>query len=234
MSLGNDGTYLVAGCKPWNRRVFDESIRTLPGDWHWVGAREELTAEAVDAHDPRYIFFMHWSWKVPAAIVARRECVNFHMTDLPFGRGGSPLQNLILRGHRATRLSAFRMTDEIDAGPVYLKEDLSLDGTAREILERASRLSAAMIERIVRERPQPRPQHGEVVAFRRRRPEQSELPVDLGSAERVYDFIRMLDCDGYPAAFVDRGDVRLELRNARLDGDTVQAEATLIPRKEDA
>ncbi len=25
------------------------------------------------------------------------ECVCFHMTDVPYGRGGSPLQNLIIR-----------------------------------------------------------------------------------------------------------------------------------------
>jgi hypothetical protein len=55
------------------------------------------------------------------------------MTDVPFGRGGSPLQNLIVRGRRETKLTALRMSREFDAGPVYMKEPLSLEGGAEEI-----------------------------------------------------------------------------------------------------
>ena len=67
------------------------------------------------------------------------------MTDLPYGRGGSPLQNLIIRGGKTTKLFAFRMTEEFDARPNYLKRNLSLEGTAREIFIRANYLSAKMI-----------------------------------------------------------------------------------------
>jgi len=224
--------YLVAGCKPWNREVYERSIRDLPGRWHYAGSKEQLGAEAVDALHPRYIFFLHWSWKVPQEIVDRHECIAFHMTDLPYGRGGSPLQNLIVRGHRETRLSAFRMSHEIDAGPIYLKEDLCLEGTAREIYERATVLSARMVGRIVRDQPQPVPQEGEVVAFKRRTREDSEIPADLRSPERIYDFIRMLDCEGYPPAFVERHGFRFEFRNARLDDGRLEAGVTVVPREE--
>jgi methionyl-tRNA formyltransferase len=44
------------------------------------------------------------------------------MTDLPFGRGGSPLQNLISRKIYNTKLSAIRVVKELDAGPVFLKK----------------------------------------------------------------------------------------------------------------
>ena len=91
-------TYLVLGCKAWNRRVFDQSLKNLPGQWHYIGAVDALSQKLVSALAPRYIFVLHWSWKVPDEIVAAFECVCFHMTDVPFGRGGSPLQNLIIRG----------------------------------------------------------------------------------------------------------------------------------------
>ena len=42
------------------------------------------------------------------------------MTDLPFGRGGSPLQNLIVRGYKETMLSAIKCVGEVDAGPIYI------------------------------------------------------------------------------------------------------------------
>ena len=61
------------------------------------------------------------------------------MTDLPYGRGGSPLQNLIIRGHKKTKISALRMVNELDAGPIYFKRSLSLNGNAQKIYSSCSK-----------------------------------------------------------------------------------------------
>lgn len=227
-SSADSPVYLVAGCKPWNRRVFDDKLRALPGDWRYVGAREELTPALVAALRPRFVFFLHWSWIVPAEILAAAECVCFHMTDVPYGRGGSPLQNLIARGHRETRLSALRMTAELDAGPVYLKAPLSLEGGAEEIFIRAAELSADLAATIARLRPEPQPQVGEPVVFKRRRPEESRVPALPGLAE-LHDFIRMLDADGYPRAFLEHAGFRYEFsRVSRHDG-RLRADVVITP-----
>ena len=214
-------TYVVAGCKPWNLRVYEESIRKFPGEWHYIGDPKEFTLERVQTLAPRYIFFLHWSWKVPEEILERFECVCFHMTDLPYGRGGSPLQNLIVRGHKETQLTALRMSREFDAGPVYFKEPLSLAGTAEEILVRAGHLSANMIQQMIEKELKPTPQQGEAVVFKRRKPEESEIR-NPASLEELYDFIRMLDAEGYPRAFLDCGGFRFEFDRAVLyDGRIV-------------
>ncbi len=220
--------YLVVGCKPWNRRIFDEQLRALPGEWSFVGTREELTVEAVERLQPRYVFFLHWSWKVPEEMIARHECVCFHMTDVPYGRGGSPLQNLIVRGHRETKLTALRMTAEFDAGPVYLKEALSLEGGAEEIFLRASRVSAAMIRRIVTEAPEPVAQVGEPTVFKRRKPEESAISA-VGGLDALHDFIRMLDADGYPRAFLEHAGFRYEFSRAALRDGRVVADVVITP-----
>ena len=62
------------------------------------------------------------------------------MTDLPYGRGGSPLQNLIVRGKKDTMLSAIQVEKELDAGAIYMKMPLSLEGSAAQILRRASNI----------------------------------------------------------------------------------------------
>ena len=49
------------------------------------------------------------------------------MTDLPYGRGGSPLQNLIVRGHKETKISAIKVVKELDAGPVLSSLELMLN-----------------------------------------------------------------------------------------------------------
>ncbi|MFH0770605.1 MAG: methionyl-tRNA formyltransferase [Candidatus Peregrinibacteria bacterium] len=220
--------YVVCGCKSWNRTVFAQDIAALPGTWHFIGKRERLTAAFLKKNHPRFVFFLHWSWKVPQEIFENFECINFHMADVPYGRGGSPLQNLILRGHTTTKLSALRMTDALDAGPVYLKENMSLDGTAQEILLRSSRLAARMIGRIIREHPKPKEQRGNVVLFDRRTSGESRIPAGL-SMRALHDFIRMLDGEGYPPAFLESGGFRYELRSSVLYDDHLETHVTILP-----
>lgn len=231
-SSGAAPTYVLAGCRPWNRRLFDEVISRFEGTWQFVGQREELTIDSLRAMNPRFVFFLHWSWKVPAEIVNGFECVCFHMTDVPYGRGGSPLQNLIVRGHQETMISALRMTQEFDAGPVYLKEPMSLEGRAEDIYIRAGEVAAQMIARIIREEMTPVPQSGEVVVFERRKPEQSNM-ASLQSLSEIYDCIRMLDAEQYPHAFLEAGPFRFEFRRAVRHNDRVVAEVSITPVRRD-
>lgn len=219
--------YIVAAAHAWNREVYESTIKLLPGKWSFAASQGELGECIENVGSPRYIFFLHWSWKVPNEIIDRFECVAFHMADVPYGRGGSPLQNLIVRGHRDTKLTALRMTDKFDEGPVYLKEHLDLAGTAQQIYERAAKLSAVMIGQIVSGNPEPVPQSGSPTVFRRRTPAQSELP-PVDDAEKLYDFIRMLDAPGYPHAFIRSGKHRVELTNAAVVDGVLSAQATFI------
>jgi len=86
--------FLVASSKPWHREEFERVSTGHAGEWHYVYNRDELTT-CLEEFSPRYIFFLHWNWIVPRSILESSECVCFHMTDVPYGRGGSPLQNLI-------------------------------------------------------------------------------------------------------------------------------------------
>lgn len=227
----NDPVFLVLGAKTWNRRVFDDVLRKLPGDWHYLIDRADFTAARVQQLRPRYVFFLHWSWKVPEEIISEFECICFHMTDVPYGRGGSPLQNLIARGHRETKLTALRMTAEFDAGPVYLKRPLSLEGAAEEILMRSSDLAGEMIATIISEQLQPIPQHGAPTLFKRRRPEESAIP-KLVTTEKLHDFIRMLDAEGYPKAFLQHEGFHYEFTRAVRYNGRIVADVTITPVNE--
>lgn len=192
----------------------------------------EFTRDNLARLAPRYVFLPHWSHIIPADIHQQFECVVFHMTDLPFGRGGSPLQNLISRGIYETRLSALRCVSELDAGPIYLKRPLSLHGNAEEIFQRGAALVQEMIVEIVQTSPEPQPQQGEVVTFKRRRPEQSDI-AGLTELRQVYDYIRMLDADGYPPAFIEVGGLRLEFSRAALKEGKIVADVCIRERKTD-
>jgi methionyl-tRNA formyltransferase len=175
---------------------------------------------------PTFIFFLHWSWKVPSEIFENYECIGFHMSDLPYGRGGSPLQNLISRGHRDTILTAVKLVEEFDAGPFYAKEPLSLQGSAEEIYIRAGNLSASMISSIIQNGPEPRLQEGEPVVFRRRTQAESQIQPQT-SMEDLYNFIRMLDAEGYPKAFLEHEGYRMEFTGAALLDGEVKANVSI-------
>jgi methionyl-tRNA formyltransferase len=140
------------------------------------------------------------------------------MTDLPYGRGGSPLQNLIIRGHKSTKISVIQVEKGIDTGGIYLKKELSLLGTGQEIFYRSVDVIYIMIKEIIENDLIAQPQVGEVVEFRRRKPEESNFKqiIDL---EKAFDFIRMLDADGYPSAFIETEFFKFEFFNAELDNN---------------
>lgn len=225
-----DLTYIVAGSKVWNRHDFNALANKCPGKWLYVSSEDELL-QALGRESPRYIFFLHWNWRVPAEIWSRFECVCFHMTDVPYGRGGSPLQNLIVAGYEQTVVSALRMVEEMDAGPVYAKRPMPLAGRAEEIYARAGAICIDIIQWMIEAEPVPEPQLGEPVLFKRRKPAQSELPV-AGDMRTIYNHIRMLDAPSYPSAFLEYGGFRLEFSNAQLSDGEVAARVVIRMRPE--
>lgn len=213
--------YIVASSKVWHKKSFEKLVPSLPGTWHYVESTDELDS-VLTKITPRYIFFFHWNWKVQNKIIENFECVCFHMTDLPFGRGGSPLQNLILLGKTETTLTAFRMINEMDAGPIYFKKPVALLGRAEDIYSRCGDISWEMVIRIIEKEPQPVEQKGEPIFFKRRKPEQSLLPQNE-SLENLFDFIRMLDAPTYPLAFIRYGNLKIEFSHAQLTGTNLYA-----------
>ena len=133
--------------------------------------------------------------------------------------------------HRSTKLTALRMVETFDAGPVYLQETLCLEGNAEEILIRASYLSAQMIGRIVEDEPMPWHQEGEAIVFKRRKPSESEIP-SATSLPALHDFIRMLDARGYPRAFLDHQGFHYEFGRAAFYDGRIVADVTITPIRE--
>ena len=210
---------LIVSEKSWNKELVSYLQSTMPQyAFYLISQKEDFTVERIGSISPVKIFIPHWSYIIPSAIFERYECIVFHMTDLPYGRGGTPLQNLIVRGLTATKLSALRVEVGLDTGPVYLKMDLSLSGTAEEIFVRVNKLVGKMIVEIIQNNLQPVPQEGDPVVFKRRKPEQSDMS-GLEKLEEIFDYIRMLDADGYPHAYIEKGEFRYEFTRASIKAD---------------
>lgn len=221
---------MIVTIKSWNLQnaelVMSEFSEEI--EWLLISNKENFNLEVVKKFKPDYIFFPHWSWIIPKEIYESYKCIIFHMTDLPFGRGGSPLQNLIIRRIKNTKISAVSVSEEIDAGAIYLKKDLDLEGSADEILARASKIIFfEMIPMIIRSNIKPVEQSGEIVRFNRRNPSESEIHNSIQEMEDIYNHIRMLDGEGYPKAFVKFGKYRLEFSGASFKDDKIMSSVVI-------
>jgi methionyl-tRNA formyltransferase len=204
---------IIATIKSWNIENAEHLKHKLIDNYKIfvITSNEQLNYKKLCAINPKYIFFPHWSWIIPEEIYNNFECIVFHMTDLPYGRGGSPLQNLIVRNQTNTKISAIRVEQGLDTGKVYLKRDFYIGlGSAEEIFLKASDIIFFdMIPYILKNKPVPVEQEGEVVLFSRRKPEQSDiLKAEISDINTMYNFIRMLDGEGYPNAFFKVGKLK--------------------------
>src|SRR3989304_1628540 len=116
---------IIATIKSWNilnaerfKELYKERYETFI-----FTSNEELTYKSLEKIAPQYIFFPHWSWIIPEDIYKNIDCVVFHITDLPYGRGGSPLQNIILNKVYNTKITSIKVDVGIDTGNIYIKED---------------------------------------------------------------------------------------------------------------
>lgn len=224
------GTYVIATIKSWNLKNAEHLKRVHPENtWYIIDERRKLTTVFLKDVKPDYIFFPHWSWYIPEEIYKTYRCVVFHMADLPFGRGGSPLQNHLVRGIYQTKISAISVSKEMDAGEIYLQVPIDISsGSADEIFQGASDIIFnKMIPRFLdTTKPplKPIPQKGEPTIFPRRTPEQSCIPSGL-SKRQLYDYIRMLDGEGYPPAYIQTDYGKIYLRHAQLKEEGLTAAA---------
>ena len=139
------------------------------------------------------------------------------MTDLPYGRGGSPLQNLIVRNKEVTKISAFIMNNKLDSGDLISikKKTLSLNGSAQQIYERSSKIIFEMIKEIINmKKIISFKQKGKVINFKRLK-NNSEINTKINKLDKIYDHIRMLDAKTYKNAFIKKENLKITLSNVK-------------------
>ena len=206
--------YLFCAYRDWSIKLY-EKLSKKHDNFILLNSPKKLTFSFVKKLNPKLIFFPDWSWIIPKKITSNYKCICFHESNLPKFRGGSPLQNQIIRGITKTKTTAFLMSDGIDEGDIILQQSLSLNGKIDEIFSRMIKNDFKMIEKIISKNYKLTKQKGKPSIFKRRKPEDSELNFSSHSLEYFYHFIRMLD-DPYPNAFIRLGNKKLILKNPQF------------------
>ena len=202
MEKRNNMNYVLCAYRPYTIKLYKKLSKKH--NFYLIKNPNDLTYEFLKKINPKFVFFPDWSWIVPKKIVHNFKCVCFHESDLPKFRGGSPIQNQIIRGIKKTKTTAILMNDKLDAGDILMKKDLSLEGTIDDIFTKMEKNDYEMIKKIISGKYKKQKQRGKPSFFKRRTPKQSELKNLNQSKEYLYNFIRMLG-DPYPNTYVKVG-----------------------------
>lgn len=154
-------------------------------------------------------------------LALHRHNLVVHESALPHGQGWSPMTWQILEGASTIPITQFEAVADLDAGPIYLQQQIDLQG--HELVEEWRALQAqvtfelclAWFDRYRVVVAAAQPQHGEASYYRRRPPADFQMDPERSLAEQ-FNLLRVVDNQRYPAFFPWRG--RRYIIHVRSDG----------------
>ena len=131
-----------------------------------------------------------------------------HESALPQGKGFSPMTWQILEGKNEIPICLIEATKDVDAGKIWLKDLIKLDGTELN-LEWRNIQGIKSVELCLQfvnnyQNLHSVEQIGEHSSYSKRRPENSELDINI-SLKKQLNLLRVVDNDNYPAFFYVEG-----------------------------
>ncbi len=128
-----------------------------------------------------------------------------HESDLPKGKGWSPITWQILEGKNRIPITLFEAAEKVDAGQIYFQDFIVFEGheLLSEIKEKQGFLTKNLILKFLETYPNiiGTPQSGEESFYNRRTPKDSQLDIEQ-SINKQFNLLRVCDNERYPAYFV--------------------------------
>jgi methionyl-tRNA formyltransferase len=132
-----------------------------------------------------------------------------HESQLPKGKGWSPLTWQVLEGENKIPITLFEATDKVDAGKVYFRDFINLNGDEllSEIKQKQGEKTIDLILKFLSNYKnfQGEIQKGESTYYARRNYKDSELNIN-DSIKNQFNLLRVCDNERYPAFFILNGE----------------------------
>ena len=185
----------------------NEYIRELWLDWLTAGYRVLWVHDKKELRPGDFCFYLSCGQIVPAIILAQfRHNLVVHESDLPRGKGWSPLTWQILEGKNRIPATLFEAAEKVDSGVLYAQDWMEFEGheLINELREAQAKVTIKLCKRFVEGYPQilckAHEQEGEESFYPRRCETDSELD-PLQSLAAQFDQLRAVDNQRYPAFF---------------------------------
>lgn len=144
----------------------------------------------------------------PESLAKHKHNIVIHASDLPAGKGFSPMSWSIAEGRDKIVFTLFDAVEDVDAGQVYARKELQLAGN--ELYAEWKQLQADVQEEMVMEFLDTYPnlhaqqQAGESSYYRKRNRSDDQLHLDR-SLREAFNTIRVCDPEAFPAWFEHGG-----------------------------
>ena len=204
------------GYRDWALKIYDDLSHHFD-----TLIIKEFNEDKLRGYDPDYVLFYGWSDIIDEKLLSDFYCIMLHPAPLPRYRGGSPIQNQIIRNEKESAVTLFKMDKGIDTGPIIVQESLSLEGHLNDIFDRISDIGFKLTKDILSNGFEAVEQDSsKATYFSRRTPSMSEITkeeLEALDGEYLYNKIRMLE-DPYPNAFITMSDGRkLKIKFAEIN-----------------
>ena len=173
----------------------------------------QWTHEVNDLQGGDICFYLGCGQIVPCSVLSRfKHNLVVHESDLPQGKGWSPLTWQILEGKNDIPVTLLRAVKKVDSGDIYLQEWLHFNGceTIDQLRHAQAKVTISLCQQFIKEYPdvltQARPQTGKSSFYPRRSPQDSELDPQRSLIEQ-FNLLRVVDNERYPAFFTWLGEL---------------------------
>lgn len=203
-----------------------ESLRKILSPFHDVSLC--LVKEEIPEGD--MAFLLGCTKLLPPRFLGRnRMNLVVHESDLPRGRGWSPVAWQVIEGADRIPVVLFEAVENLDSGPIYLRSGIELDGTELlpEIREIQGKKTVELVLTFLEKWPdlEPVEQVGKPTFFPRRTVNQDRVDINRTIAEN-FDHLRIVDNERYPAWFEYRGreyEIRIYPKSSSLREESGKA-----------
>ena len=150
---------------------------------------------------------------------ANDQVLIVHESNLPFGKGFSPLQWQILEGKNNIVFSLLEASVKVDSGDIIDQIELNLDGQELydEIRSKQAKLTFELVTNFIRNYPNytKTKQSGKSTFYRKREISDSELDINLPIKE-LFPLLRIVNNKDWPGFFIING-VKYNIRIYKED-----------------
>lgn len=127
-----------------------------------------------------------------------------HESNLPEGKGWSPLTWQVLEGKNRIPITLFEAVEKVDSGRIYLQSFIELTGKElqTEIKNLQGKMTIDLILKFLEnvDHIKGQDQEGDSSYYRKRSPKDSELDINR-SIKNQFNLLRVCDNERYPAFF---------------------------------
>ena len=199
---------IISDENSWINKYIEDFVNTLLEMGHTV--IHKFSFDKNKAYD--MVFLLSYSQIVRKEFLElNKNNLVVHESDLPLGKGWSPLSWQILEGKNECTITLFEADEKVDAGQVYLKKVMCFTGN--ELVDELRQIQAAYTidlcksfvcdrEKIIKNAYV---QKGEGTYYPKRTPIDSQIDINKTIAEQ-FNLLRIVDNEKYPAFFFMNGE----------------------------